>query len=458
MARTSSPESGFALTETLVAAFVTAVGLLATLTTFDVSRNMVSLSVRKEAAVHLGQQEIERIRALEYEAIALTSAPSPSTDPANPAFYVAGGSAPTYRWNQRTDAPLPHTEPLVVDTSNGQLSPEPTPWNDGRLSGLIYRFVTWVDDSRCGDLCPGAEDYKRVTVAVTVTGDGGPRKPILVSSIASDPEAKPEGYVVDGSENPLQDPSTRCVDSGGALVDCVAGVSGSAKTWFMYDTPASSTVREPIVGNHPTHPTLAPTGACSSDDSTGCPVPDLLGTEPPPAPPDPEPLPPLYTYSTDQTGTYAGGRVIGRDAACDAQPSASDNTRGELWVTPPLAEATTLTGAGALTLHSQTVGGVDAAVTLCVVLYDVPGSIANLVASPPTEIGRAYYSLGTWPTAPAPVAFTFDFRGSSGSVAVPAGHRIGVRIWPAGSSGADIAAIYDHPSYSSSLQLNASDS
>jgi hypothetical protein len=40
---------------------------------------------------------------------------------------------------------------------------------------------------------------------------------------------------------------------------------------------------------------------------------------------------------------------------------------------------------------------------------------------------------------------------------VPAGHRIGVRVWTDSSSGADIAAIYDHPSYPTSLQLTATE-
>jgi len=440
-----------------VAAFVTTVGLLATITTFDVSRNSVSLSIRREAAVHLGQREVERILALDYGAIALTGAPAPSSDPASPAFYVTAGTSPAYAWNQQTPSTRTQTEPLVIDAANGQLSPEPTPWNDGRLSGSVSRFVTWVDDPSCGDLCPGTEDYKRVTVAVTVDGDEGPRKPVLVSSMVSDPAAGPLGAVTDGNRNPLQDPSTRCVDSSGNLVDCVAGVSGSAKTWFLYDTPATSAVREPIAGQHATHPTVAPFGVCLPLAVSGCPVPDLLGDEPSPAPPDPDPLPPLYSYSTDQSGDYAGGRVLRRDSGCDGQPSVVDNTRGEMWVTPPVGQATTLTGAGALTLYSQTLGGVDASVTLCLALYDVPGSIANLVATPPTELGRASYGLTAWPSAPAPVSFSFDFRGGSGPVTVGAGHRIGLRLWPAGASGADIAAIYDHPSYSSSLQLNGSE-
>ena len=51
------------------------------------------------------------------------------------------------------------------------------------------------------------------------------------------------------------------------------------------------------------------------------------------------------------------------------------------------------------------------------------------------------------------MAFNFDFRTSD--VTVPAGHRIGVRVWPANTSGADLALVYDHPSYPTAVQLNS---
>jgi hypothetical protein len=53
------------------------------------------------------------------------------------------------------------------------------------------------------------------------------------------------------------------------------------------------------------------------------------------------------------------------------------------------------------------------------------------------------------------VSFSFDFRAND--VTVPAGHRIGVRVWADSSSDADIAAIYDHPSYPTSVQLTATE-
>ena len=446
----AAPEDGFTLIEVMFAAAITVIGLLATILTFDTSRDLVSVSERKEAAVHRGEREIERILALRYEDVALQSLPASSGDPLDPAYYVSGS---TYRWNQSPGAPPPTTEPLVTDP-DGAIDPVPRAWTDGRLSGRIQTFVTWVNDPVCAEaLCGGTADYKRVTVAVTVEGPTGPDKPILLSSFVADPDAKPAGSVLDGTQNPLTSPSTTCLSSSGARVECSKGFSGIAKTWFLYDTPAPDGVRQPIEGDHRTHPTVAPSGPCGADGTGGCPVPDLMGDAPPPAP---DPLPPLFRYSSEQAATdYAGGRVLRLDVSCEETRSPDDNAKGELWVTAPLPEPTTLTGDGGLSLHTKAIGAEPAQVTLCTAFYDVPASLGNLVKSPPTEIGRAGYGLDRWPASPSIVAFLFDFRGALAPVTVPADHRIGMRIWVAGASGDDIAVLYDHPSHPSSVQLNA---
>ena len=444
-------EEGFTLVEVLLACLIAGTGLLATVVTFDTSRDLVSFAEKKEAMVHVGEREIERILTLDYEKVALDSAPPPAPDPADPGYYVQAG--PSYRWNQRADAQPPHTEPLVIDPA-GEIPAASTSWSDGRLSGRVERFVTWVDDATCGSLCAGTQDYKRVTVAVTVNGRGGPTKPILLSTLVTDPDAAPEGAVLDGNQNPLADPSTTCLE-GGVTVECARGVGGNAQTWFLYDTPATAAERADITGDHATHPTVAPSGPCSATEDAGCPVPDLLGEAPPPAP---EPLPDLYRYSIDQrTDGYAAGRLLRRDAACDGTPTGTDNTKGQLWASAPLADPTIFTGVGGLTLHTHTLDGEQASVALCLAFYDVPESVRTLVEQPAQEIGRASYSLGTWPTGPEIVAFTFDFRAAVPDISIPAGHRIGMRIWPASTSGADIAVLYDHAQHASSLQLNTRD-
>jgi len=444
--RSTTPraEDGFTLIELLVAIFVLTVGVMSVVGSLDGARGLVTLSERKEAAVHVGEREIEEIESLAYAGVALTAAPGTSADPNDPRFHVsATGSPPTYRWSQRPGA-AEAPEPLVVDAAAGTLAPGPEAWTDGRISGQVHRFVTSVDDPTVA----GTDDYRRVTVAVTVDGSAGPTQPILLATLKTDPG--------DGSDNPANSPSTTCKNAAGATVECTSNIgAGRATTWFLSDTPASSDARAEIVADHETHPTVAPTGSCTTAAPTGCPIPDLLTEQPPP---DLVPQQPLFRYSSEEAlAGPAGGRVLTRDVACDQAPSSTDNQRGALWTTAPLTAGTSLTGRGGLSLYTQTLSGASAPARLCLAFYDVPGDIGSPVASPPTEIGRTSFALGSWPASPAPVSFTFDFRGAAGAATVPLNHRVGVRMWaaPGPDSGADLALLYDHPLYPSSLQLNA---
>lgn len=446
-------ESGFTTIELLIAIFIAAGGVIALIGTLDMSRRLTSLSEMKEAASHVAQQQIEQIRSLDYENVALDATPAGSTEPNNPGYYVGSdGAAPTYRWNQKADAPAGHTDKLVIDAAGGQVAAAASSWQDGRLSGKVYRYVTEVDDPSCDELtlCPGT-DFKRVTVAVTVDNNEGPEKPILISAIVAPPDAAPTGEVVDGDANPLSSPDTKC-DQGGTLVSCTNTIEGTVRSYYLYDTPATEPEREEVSASHSSHATVAPSGTCTSSVTSGCPVPDLMGGSPPPASGT---TPPLYSYSTEITGgTWPGGTVIRRDTGCEGTPTTSDNTKGHLWVTAPLSAPMTLTGEAALSLSTATFNGVSAAVKLCVRFYNVPGSIANLVDNPPTAIGSDSHSQSTWPTSANTVSFAMDFRAEEPDYTIPTGSRLGVRIWVDSSASADIAAIYDHVLHPSFLQIN----
>ena len=448
-------ESGFTLVEVMVAALVTAVGLLAMVGVFDGSRKLVSQSERKEAAVHVGERAMEKILGQSYASVALTSTPTRvGSDPDDPRYYVTGDNPPRFQYNRENTSA---TEPFVVDATQGTLSGSPTDWQDGRWSGTVHRFVTWVDDPNCRsadvvgpDPCPGTEDYKRVTVAVTIRGEGGPKKPILLSAVIPDPDAAPPGSGVVLGDNPLANPDTTCTDGSGNQVPCFGTGPGGGRIFYLYDTPAAAGARQAITASHPAHPTVAPNGTCTSTNTSGCPQPDLMDAT---APPTSDPLPALFNYSTDSGGTYAGGRALVRDAACNETPSSSDNLKGQMWVTNALASSSSFNGKGGLTLSTQTVGGVSGAGTLCVAIYDVPGSITNLVSAPPTLLGTAVYSLDPWPAEPTLLSFNFNVREGQSAVTVASGRRLGLRVWAAPTSAADLAVLYDHPSHASFLRL-----
>jgi hypothetical protein len=443
-------EGGFALPELLIAMFITVAGVLATFGAMDAARALTTISEHKQSGTHVAEQELERLQAMSYDKVALTSMPTTAASDVDPRSRVTAGGG----YAAKTGIPA---EPLVVDSAGGALATGPEPWTDGRTSGQLFRFVTWVDDPKCGALCPGTHDLKRISVAVTFNGTGVPRKPIFLTSLVEDPRDGPLDGVTDGLLNPLTAPDTQCLVNG-QWEECAGSVVGNALTFFPYDTDATvASVRQAIGGNHSLHATVAPINALLCNlliVVTGCPKPDLMGTTPPPGNADPAVVPALFNYATNVAGSIAGGRVMRQDTSCTGTPS-QDNTRSHLWTTPPLTSATTLSGDGGFTFYTQTVGSVPASAKLCVRFYDVPASILNLISFAPTTLGTTSYEASSWPQTPAPVSFSFDFRAND--VTVPAGHRIGVRVWADSASNADIAAIYDHPSYPTSVQLTATE-
>jgi prepilin-type N-terminal cleavage/methylation domain-containing protein len=174
-------EDGFTLFELLIAMAVTAVGLMALVSSFDHSRDLVSNAEKTEVAAHQAERQIERVLSLPYAEVAHRTAPTHLADTSNPRFYVAtsGGS---YQWDQGATGPQSGT--LVVDNTNGSTLIDAQDWVDSesRLEGEVHSFVTWQDAA-----CQAAGCPKRVTVAVTVEGPRPLRRPVLISTIKIDP-------------------------------------------------------------------------------------------------------------------------------------------------------------------------------------------------------------------------------------------------------------------------------
>jgi prepilin-type N-terminal cleavage/methylation domain-containing protein len=178
--RALAGEDGFTLFELLMAITVLAVGLVALVSSFDHSRDLVSVAEKTEVASHRAERELERILSMSYASVAHPSTPLASTDSADPASYVNGGD---YQYDQGPSGP--QSETLAVD-GPGLISASASTWTDSetRLTGQIQSFVTWTGDYCTTDRTQCA---KRVTVAVTV---GGPRplgRPVLISTIMINP-------------------------------------------------------------------------------------------------------------------------------------------------------------------------------------------------------------------------------------------------------------------------------
>jgi hypothetical protein len=173
--RRAAAEDGMSIIEAMVAAALLLTGVVATLTVLDGSRMLVSTSERTEAAVHRGQQQLERAKAVPFASLELSAAPGASTGPDDPRAAVVAGSPPRYDWDLGSGANA--TEPLDIKapaaTNPDALAPRDT-FDDGRISGTIDTFVTDV-----------ATDLKRVTVAVLLNGNRPPRRAVYVSTLVS---------------------------------------------------------------------------------------------------------------------------------------------------------------------------------------------------------------------------------------------------------------------------------
>ncbi|MCW3065980.1 MAG: prepilin-type N-terminal cleavage/methylation protein [Solirubrobacterales bacterium] len=466
-------ETGFTIVEMLVAILLLTVGVLTTISVLSAGQRLTLVAERQTTLAHRAQRELERLQSLSYSQLAMTAAPTRSTDPANPNFYVTAGGAFSYDRNDTSQ-----TESFAIDATNGAISTTAQPWTDGRLSGFVYDYVTWTTDPKCAPGCPASNDYKRITVMVTLTGAAHPSKPVLVSTVVADPSAAPTGAPKNSVQNPLDSPNTTCqvgtnADGSPILGLCSNGISGTPIDNYLYDTSSLDSAghdvlsRLPILGDHATHQTLGPVSnllcIVLSLVFSGCQDPNLMGSTPPPTPVAPNPLPPVYKYSTDVTGdTYTGGHVLKQDVSCATAPSWSagaNQNRGDFWVTPPLSSNTTLNGSGGATLYMQSANGVTANVTICLGIYVAPQTILGLLNTPPITLGVQALANVSVPTVPTPVSFTFSSAfgisgGQPNTYAFLAGKRIGIRVWIAASAG-DVALLYDHPRFASVVQVNA---
>jgi Tfp pilus assembly protein PilV len=438
---------GFALIEVLAASLVLAIGVIGTLLVFSVSGRTALGAQTREQATSVGQREIERIKAMTYSDIGLTSLPAhaatgvpagqPTPDnPANPNYYVTATNPPNLliksNWHDSSSAVAAGTpaagEPLL---DGGTIAPGPTTFTDGKTSGKIYRYVTWHVET-CGGstaaLCPakaaspttpaieaGTQATKRVTVAVVLDAPGQrlPR-PMYVSTVVSDPDAGPLGATVPPTANPGS-----------------SGTQITAQTFFLYDTPCTSSIRLDSTGPHATHDTSRTTPSCSS-----LPAPDLMGPEAPPSHAE-DVIVPVDDISTELTRTAPAGLVLRRISSCPTSYSdPADSSKIHTWATAPFATAfkTPTSGARtALTAWSRTVDGVAAGATLCLTMR----SFSN----PNTILASTTYTLAQWPTDFQPVSFAFDHS----AFTVAAGDRLLLTLSVQATSGSDIEIVYDHP-------------
>jgi hypothetical protein len=458
-------EDGLTVVEVMVAAMIMILGGLAVLQVVDAAARNNYRGEQSQVTSNRLQEEMEKLKQLPYQQIALNGLPTDTSDPTDPRWRTQSTS---FAVTQQGGSP----QPLVYNGSaiygggsvtGGAIDPTPIPFTSGDVSGNIYRFVVWEDDESCAEACPGQQDLKRVIVALRLntTASGGERPYQEIQSEIVDPEAEPVDNSTplpdidgDGDPDPLPDPNQ--------------------KPWltFLTDTPCNNTTRQPITSDHLTHNTR---GACSAGLKTGNDpgAPDLMFTEAPPL--DPEL--PIYDYATDVEPTVnpeqdKGLQLLpGSSEGCPSDALGAPNEpdseadryqRIHRWLTPQIPETydVELNGEGTVALWSQSVNGVAYPGKICIWLFkrqvDVLGQTTDTAFANLDQGGSGYftYSRSPWPTTwtelAIPVSFPTDIH-------LLPGDRLGlaIAIDPSGTGDGSqgLQFMYDEPSFDARLEL-----
>jgi type II secretory pathway pseudopilin PulG len=456
-----SREEGLTIVEVLVAALVLVLGSFATFGVLSAATVNTQRAKATQVALNRAEQEMEALRSLSNKELALTATPPHSSDAHNPDYRVTSDTFALTREPPGSYANLIVNGGSLYgggEVEGGVVSPGPTSFSSGDVTGEVYRYVVWRNDPSCPEsACPGTQDFKQIIVAVkldTPPNQPGERGYVEVQSDFINPKASSLNNPVPGAEGVV-----------------------TAQQFFLSDTSCSAsgaTERQEITGNHPLHNTL---GTCASGLQTGSTLgaPDtlLLGAPPDPTPEDPS-NPPLYDYSNDYPGQppptpeTAKGIQLRRDetSGCNYVPTGATAPQWQVhrWVTDPMAAEFNMTEKATLDFYTRALSDSLYTGTLCVYLFDrhETGSppkaedklLANMVNPSQTwwtytPQGNGYWPRNKWEE----VRLTMSFKGPQ---KIPAGDRLGVAlsVERANTQGDAIGILYDHPNYRTRIEVD----
>ena len=193
----------------------------------------------RQDLAHRAQQEVERLASLDYDTLALTGAPaSGSTSASSPLYWYTPATTqlplgPHRGRGERRPRRLSSTPP------HGAVPTSARRGATAARAASSTRSSPGCSDTRCGSGCPATQNYKRITVAATLTSGGETVKPVYVSTIVADPHAIPAGKIINGNPNPLADPTITCSDAAGNT--CPARPAWARRT----STSGTSPTRRP---------------------------------------------------------------------------------------------------------------------------------------------------------------------------------------------------------------------
>jgi type II secretory pathway pseudopilin PulG len=500
-------EEGLTLIEVLVASIVLALAAMATFGVLAAATRNAQRAQAMQVALDKAQEELEKMQTLSYEEMALTTAPDHANSPLNPnyryrvsdgKFAVKRDPLGQYATIVRNTGSLYGTDKVI---EKGVIVPGPIPFEEGNVSGMLYRYVVWRNDPQCPegetgteDFCPGEQDYKQLIVAAKLDTPGNEtreRNYVEVQSQVSNPEARAQrstqgteiGEGGTGSESEEEKEQREKEEkendeTGGSS----SGKAITAQQFFLSDTPCSisgSTTRQEIIGDHLLHNTL---GTCASGLQTGqtrngAPDALLLGSPPDPDPAD-ETNPLLYDYSSDSyleptPDTDKGAQILHDDSAgCNYVPKSNVHPEAKVhrWVTDPMPKEFKMSGTVTLEFYSRTLNELSYPGTVCAFLFvrSETGSGESTVATDTLLQNDATKSLfwtfssqgnESWPrTEWKKLRLKMTIAGAlpTAPKVIPTGQRLGVALSvDAGTTPADaIPIMYDHPNYATRLEVD----
>jgi hypothetical protein len=438
-ARLSGGETGLTVVEVVVAGMILVVGSLGVLGMVDTATRNTFRAEQSQTLNNVLQREMERIRELPYDDVALAALPAHESGGNNPDSRVAGTSF----YVKRNETGL---RPMV---SGGAVTAGPEPFQVENVKGSIYRYVVW--DGCPGSSCADGDFLKRTIVVAKLdsTAAGGTeRRYQEIQSQIVDPEAEP-------TENPGPTPGGKAVTS-----------------WILWLGDTTCDQAEPqapsertAVGDHLAHNTR---GTCASAAKTGNEpgAPDLLWPEAPPLSDES----PVYDYATDvepkTAPDFDKGLQVLRGSDCGAMPAGTvagapdaDATMFQQlhkWVTPPVGTTDlALTGKGTLSLWTQSIEHGVYPAQICIWLFVRVGSTDTALTHVLGSLPYTTYSASTWPsTGWTEITISLDFKsGTSSEVPLPQGSRLGLALSVDDGSGSGIQILYDEPSFDSRISF-----
>ena len=450
-------QAGFTIIEVLVAILIVSIAAMTTFTLLSAATRNAARAKASQVALEYAEQELEFLRSMEDKNLALTASPAGSTNVNSPSHRVSNGTFALAR------DPIGNYRNLVVNggslygggfISGGTVSPGPTKFTSGDVTGNVYRYIVWRNDESCSEeACPGKQDYKQIVVAVRLDTPG---------NLAAE-----RGYVE------VQSNFVNPTDNKGPLVGGNGKVN-TAQQLFLTDTPCASsgtTERQEILGNHLLHNTL---GTCDSGPQTGTTqgAPDalLLGSPPDPAPEDPA-VPGRYDYANDSyldTSPDAGiGVQIRKDdtSGCHYTPTGTTNPESQVhrWVTDPMQEDFVLNGKVTLEIFTQSINNAQSSGKLCVYLFR-----RHETGSPPvatdTMLTDALGGTTYWTYYESPIWTTqlkaklLEMNIGEAPYTIPAGDRLGLAlsVERAATPADALSFMYDHPQAASRIEIDTS--